>query len=990
MKRSIFLILMILALSVFSLDGFADRCGRVPNVNGDLDIWAGILNTHLNCTLDPLTGEFMNQTFNVTDNNVYLKNFVWNLGLGTTTPSEKLVVIGNVNISGTLNVSGQIYWDDKLVQQEPTSYKLGNFTTHLSAVIPQCTAPDKLTSTDGITFVCDSDQQGAGGTVTGIGSAGNLTLWSSGSTLGNSSLYYVGGKIGLGTLTPAEFLTIAGNISSGVDVFVNGKKAQLEPDAFKASNLTGMVGSNNSIVHFDNVTSLLTGLFNNQNFSSQFSSRLAEFWNSENLTFFLGGGNDSIPRYDNLTTKLSGNYNLANFTSNYAGRLDEQFNYGNNLTRILGDNASILRTPNISSIQNGAYNKGNFTSDYAERLGEQFNYANNLTSILGENASILRANNLSLLQVESSAFKRTNLTPILDNDTILRTGNMSVIHNADYNLANFTSNYASRLAEQFNYASNLTGILGDNSSILRTQNLSNLKVSNSTYSDNTSGINWNKINNIPSGFLDGIDDTSAGGGTTFNLENMTGFFGDPNFNSSVFRNSNFTNAVPACSGTDKLTSSDGNTLICTSDSQFNGTIQTWTDTTLPVAQLVINYSTSDILYANGTNIYSNVTVWGNLTAKTDFYIQTLTSQSCLGTDGSGKLGAGSCTGGGTTWNLGNLTNFFGDLSFNSSVLRIGNISNVLNGAYNNENFSTDYGTRLAEQFNYINLTSIQGDNATLIRTGNLSTILVGNASSASNASGVHWNKISQIPSGFLDGIDDTGGSSFANDSNIRTLSINNTGSINTTNITASNQIYIPNTLIANGSLVGIGGINPREALSINDDGGVTCLQLRDPQGNLNEKDWLMCNDASATSLQFKTVNDNGTSEVARMTLFRHGGVNFGSEGDPGAGNFALNGGSFQINPSGDAVADLDVVGHQYLSGNLNVSNLFMTNNLLKKFTVHGSINASLGNFSNLISRTVNALNLNTTSLSVNNWTNGATVVSEAKVTFNGTYWCIGC
>ncbi|MCH8004288.1 MAG: hypothetical protein IH934_06700, partial [Nanoarchaeota archaeon] len=93
------------------------------------------------------------------------------------------------------------------------------------------------------------------------------------------------------------------------------------------------------------------------------------------------------------------------------------------------------------------------------------------------------------------------------------------------------------------------------------------------------------------------------------------------------------------------------------------------------------------------------------------------------------------------FNLGNLTDFFGDSSFNDSVLRVGNISNILGDAFKVTNLTRFLGEDgnasllrtvniskdLAKSFNLFtreNVTEYLGDdgNASLLRTGNLSVI----------------------------------------------------------------------------------------------------------------------------------------------------------------------------------------------------------------------------------------------------------------------------
>lgn len=58
---------------------------------------------------------------------------------------------------------------------------------------------------------------------------------------------------------------------------------------------------------------------------------------------------------------------------------------------------------------------------------------------------------------------------------------------------------------------NTTDQIGDNASLLRTINQSNINVSNATYA---SGVNWAKIAGVPAGFADNVDDTGSGSEST--------------------------------------------------------------------------------------------------------------------------------------------------------------------------------------------------------------------------------------------------------------------------------------------------------------------------------------------------------------------------------------------------------------------------------------------------------------------------------------------
>lgn len=110
------------------------------------------------------------------------------VGIGTTTPNTLLTVVGNVNISGSLNVTGNV-------------------------TFPQLVSCDTINTDANGVLTCGSDATGAGDSVTGTGNSGNLSLWTGATTLGNSTLYQSGGLIGIGTLTPTELLVVAGNVN---------------------------------------------------------------------------------------------------------------------------------------------------------------------------------------------------------------------------------------------------------------------------------------------------------------------------------------------------------------------------------------------------------------------------------------------------------------------------------------------------------------------------------------------------------------------------------------------------------------------------------------------------------------------------------------------------------------------------------------------------------------------------------------------------------
>ena len=95
-----------------------------------------------------------------------------NVGIGTTTPSNKL------DVRGVINASGDIYFNNG------TKVGLGNLS--------------------------------------GGGASGYIPQWATGSTLNNSVIYQNGSNIGIGTTAPSQRLEVRGNINITGNYIVNG------------------------------------------------------------------------------------------------------------------------------------------------------------------------------------------------------------------------------------------------------------------------------------------------------------------------------------------------------------------------------------------------------------------------------------------------------------------------------------------------------------------------------------------------------------------------------------------------------------------------------------------------------------------------------------------------------------------------------------------------------------------------------------------------
>jgi hypothetical protein len=77
------------------------------------------------------------------------------------------------------------------------------------------------------------------GTINGDGSAGNLSVWTSGTTLGNSTVYDSGGSIGIKTSSPQSTLHVQGGIIGNVS---GSGRVPGNTGVFGSSNLYGVVG----------------------------------------------------------------------------------------------------------------------------------------------------------------------------------------------------------------------------------------------------------------------------------------------------------------------------------------------------------------------------------------------------------------------------------------------------------------------------------------------------------------------------------------------------------------------------------------------------------------------------------------------------------------------------------------------------------------------------------------------------------------------------
>ncbi|MFW6282579.1 MAG: hypothetical protein ACOC1P_00800 [Minisyncoccales bacterium] len=121
---------------------------------------------------------------------LFIEDSSGNVGIGTTSPSEKLQVTGNAIFNGTINTDG-----NKIIN-------VANGTN----------AQDAVTKSQ-----LDSVSAGSLGAVTGSGTAGYLSAWNGTTSLNNSPVYTDGTNVGIGTNSPQSKLDVQ---NGGVNIYL--------------------------------------------------------------------------------------------------------------------------------------------------------------------------------------------------------------------------------------------------------------------------------------------------------------------------------------------------------------------------------------------------------------------------------------------------------------------------------------------------------------------------------------------------------------------------------------------------------------------------------------------------------------------------------------------------------------------------------------------------------------------------------------------------
>jgi hypothetical protein len=152
----------------------------VLNIKGNNDAIGGYIGSSSGSLIFANSGGVENMRINATTGNV---------GIGTTSPSYKLDISGDVRWSGTLQ-GGSVPW--QRLTSFPSACPSGQFVNAIGSTL-NCATPS------------------VSGGVTGSGSQNYLAKWTGPTSLGNS-IIYDNGNIGIGTTSPSYKLDVSGDV----------------------------------------------------------------------------------------------------------------------------------------------------------------------------------------------------------------------------------------------------------------------------------------------------------------------------------------------------------------------------------------------------------------------------------------------------------------------------------------------------------------------------------------------------------------------------------------------------------------------------------------------------------------------------------------------------------------------------------------------------------------------------------------------------------
>lgn len=179
-------------------------------------------------------------------------------------------------------------------------------------------------------------------------------------------------NVGVGTTTPAEKLSVVGNLSATSDIFMRGKIVQQEATAFKASNFTGNYDARSDRFSVGNFTSIistyLTSFFSNGNWTVLYDGRADRYGNSN----FTAQYDSRADRFGNVnftalysTEYAATGYKKSNFTSDLGTSLEPAFNLGNYSAEYALTGYKLTNFTGNYDARLDRYSKANLTGDLA-------------------------------------------------------------------------------------------------------------------------------------------------------------------------------------------------------------------------------------------------------------------------------------------------------------------------------------------------------------------------------------------------------------------------------------------------------------------------------------------------------------------------------------------------------------------------------------------------------------------------------------------------